>query len=164
MNKIEQKKEYVIGEALRLFEDGKSQSFILDLYPQYKEDLSELFKTINIIDSQSNIKVPESLLKSVLAKIPTSSLSTPTPSPFDNIHSFYNLKRLGAFSTLALLLFVGGGFIYNRHNINTNISNSQIADTALNKDIASVDSELGNLDADAASIDNSLDNQSPGTI
>ena len=156
MNKNEQNKEYVMEEVLRLHDDGKSQVSIIDLYPQYKEDIIELFETIDSIAKQGDIEVPELVLQSILKKVPDPSSSSKIISPFYNIQIFHNIKRFGIVSTLTLVLVVGGGFLYNQNITNVKMEQSHYADIALENDIQVIDSKLIDLDMETANLDDQL--------
>jgi len=59
--------EKTINEALELKEKGKAIPEILALYPEYKEELKEIFQTIDILNKgKENVLSPKELLVKIL--------------------------------------------------------------------------------------------------
>ncbi len=63
--------EKTITKALELLEGGKSELEILNLFPEQKDELRELFQTMETIQSAKNgIRPPEALLHQIISQIP----------------------------------------------------------------------------------------------
>ncbi|MDF1497773.1 MAG: hypothetical protein P1P85_00240 [Patescibacteria group bacterium] len=62
--------EQILEEALDLWENGKSVSKILSLFPNQRKMLKEVFSTFTILDNEkNNISKPEELLDNVISQI-----------------------------------------------------------------------------------------------
>lgn len=61
----------IIIKALELLEKGKTQPEILNLFPEQKEELRELFQTMETVQSaKNNIRPPDKLLYEIISQIP----------------------------------------------------------------------------------------------
>lgn len=70
MNYNEQS-EKILTKALELLERGKSKLEILNLFPEQKDELRELFQTMETVQSTKNgIRPPEELLRQIISQIP----------------------------------------------------------------------------------------------
>jgi hypothetical protein len=65
--------EKIINEALNLKEEGKTISEILNLYPEYKNELKEIFQTIDILNEEKEKVLPsKELLVKILSELTSS--------------------------------------------------------------------------------------------
>lgn len=82
MSKREQITEKILSQALELHENGASFLSIIQTYPDYKEEIEELFEVLALTsDIKTNIHIPEAGLHTILEAMhsrPTASI----PSPF----------------------------------------------------------------------------------
>lgn len=69
--KYNEQSEKNIIKALELFEKGATISNILNLFPEQKEELRELFQTMETVQSAKNsIRPSETLLQEIISQIP----------------------------------------------------------------------------------------------
>lgn len=69
--KYNEQSEKNIIKALELLEKGKPSPEILNLFPEQKEELRELFQTMETVQSaKNNIRPPEKLLYEIISQIP----------------------------------------------------------------------------------------------
>jgi|GEM_PF-4221255 len=66
MNTNPENLEKIMSEALEFKEKGKTISEILDLYPEYKKNLKEMFQTIDVLAREKEKALPS---KELLTKI-----------------------------------------------------------------------------------------------
>ena len=71
MNNNDEKLEKTLIKALELYEKGKPIPEILDLFSQYKDDLKEIFQTIEILAKRKKEILPsKELLFKIISQIP----------------------------------------------------------------------------------------------
>lgn len=69
--KYNDQSDKIIIKALELLEKGTTQPEILNLFPEHKEELRELFQTMETVQSaKNNIRPSEELLFKIIAQIP----------------------------------------------------------------------------------------------
>ncbi len=71
-----EKLENVLGEALKFYEEGKSIPEILDLFPEYKKDLEEIFEVIELVrQGKDAIEPSKEVLSEMLNRIPSNGVT-----------------------------------------------------------------------------------------
>lgn len=69
--KYNEQSDKIIIKALELLEKGKTQPEILNLFPEQREELRELFQTMETVQSaKNNIRPSEKLLYEIISQIP----------------------------------------------------------------------------------------------
>ncbi|MBU3925160.1 MAG: hypothetical protein V1732_02000 [Patescibacteria group bacterium] len=69
-NKGDKTPEDLLDQVLRLHDEGKSVSDILVLFPDHKEELSQIFKSINVLKKQKNIiSAPKEFFTKIVSNI-----------------------------------------------------------------------------------------------
>lgn len=69
-NKNNEKLEKILVETLKLYEKGKTIPEILNLYPNYKEELQEMFQVIKVLmAAREKIAPPKELLANIISQI-----------------------------------------------------------------------------------------------
>ncbi len=69
-NKTTKSLEEALNQAFRLWEKGNSSQKILDLFPEYQKEISELFHTVEIIkENKSGINPSKELLTKILSQM-----------------------------------------------------------------------------------------------
>lgn len=72
-NKDDKKIEEIIELALRYIDDGKTPDEIFDLFPEWREELKEVFFAVDFIKKEGRKIYPDKeIFKQVMAKIPSS--------------------------------------------------------------------------------------------
>lgn len=71
MNTINENFENSLGEALGLYEDGMLIQKILEAFPQYRQELKEIFEEITVLKKQKDSILPsKELLAEIISRIP----------------------------------------------------------------------------------------------
>ena len=165
MNNQEQK-EKIIQEALMLLEDGKSENSILETYPDFKNELVNLFQTVDLLKKQKTVVPSEELLRNTLAKINTGN---PIKSPYQDKFLFHlsKFQKYSFVSVVAVVLVITGGAFLNHHSVSpqqpasNNISQTAVisqgdSDASLNQDLNAIDTQMNGLDSDNSNTDQAL--------
>lgn len=79
MEKTRDKIIEIISEAMALLENGKTPSEIFDLFPEYRNELQKVFRTIgDLRNAAEKIEPPKELLVKILAAFPeTDNVTNP---------------------------------------------------------------------------------------
>jgi anti-sigma-K factor RskA len=150
MNTQHQENEEVFLAALKLLEEGKSPSLILEAYPTHQEDLRTFLTSVERLESLKDIKPSRQLLQATLAKMPILS-------PLSRSFSFW---KIGVSVLAVAVLIIGGTTVYFSESgtgdqaIADSASNT--SDAALNQAVATIDSQLGGLDSDQTQVDQAV--------
>jgi len=79
-NQDDRKIEDVVGKALQYIDDGKTPAEIFDLFPDYRDELKEVFFTIGFIQKEAYKIYPDKeIFKQVMDKIPSSVTNESDP-------------------------------------------------------------------------------------
>lgn len=79
-NQDDRKIEDIVGEALQYIDDGKTPAEIFDLFPDYRDELKEVFSTIGFIQKEAYKIYPDKeIFKQVMDKIPSSVTNESDP-------------------------------------------------------------------------------------
>lgn len=173
-----EKLEKIFNQALELYEKGKSISEILNLFPQYRDELEEMFQIIQvIIREKEKISPSKELLTKIISQIqPTEKITKieesryfyrgaikGRPSMFVEsiINLFANMEKK-IYIGLAigiLVLLVAGGIYWQSQKITVSPIESEVSfeEQALEQDIAGLeefeqDKSLENLEQDLGTI------------
>lgn len=127
--------ESILVDALKLYDQGKSVSDILALYPDQKEELSRTFEAVNVLKKQKElINAPKELLVRIVSDISMKNLGNTekknviapsVTSAEDNrylleddrskiltLESYFSLKKMYAGVIALLLISVVAGISY----------------------------------------------------
>ena len=163
-----QQKDKIIEEALMLLDQGKSESFILGLYPDFKNELTDLFQTIDVLQKQKSIIPSEKLLQDTLNKIAfESKIKSPYQEGVLHGNLWFRFSRVQKYSltSLAVILIITGGVFLNKNtnppqemvnNVSqqtqqTMTSQTDNSDSALQQDLNSIDVQMSELESDNSS-------------
>jgi len=176
------KLEKIFSKSLELYEKGKSISEILDLYPDYSEELQEIFQTIQMLTHEKeNLIPPKELLAKIISQIKIPEEVTKIeesrylhrgeikgrPSIFQSLTKtewlIMSKKIYIGIGVLALALLVIGGIYWQSERQKVAVSPIEIEsevsfeEQSLNQDIAELEGveegkSLENLEQDLGEI------------
>lgn len=174
-NKIDE----IIIKALKLKENGKTISEILDLFPEYRNDLSDIFRAINILEqTKEKIAPSPDLLSAIVAKsIINHSIQREGNKGLFSHFRLLNIINLADTNrkiylgfAVVLLMAVATGFYWQFGRLQQKMAVSpessaeqylSFEEIALSEDIDSLeelsqDVSLGDLNQDLTEIDNTV--------
>ena len=77
---LEQKKISAVEESLKLKDEGRRLSYIIEKFSDYESEIREVFGTVAFIkENNDKISAPKNILKTLLSKIPENSWTQPPP-------------------------------------------------------------------------------------
>ncbi|MBV9349188.1 MAG: hypothetical protein JO026_00370 [Patescibacteria group bacterium] len=156
----EQKIEEILTEALRLREEGISESSIFNTYTDFQAEIQAVFSSASVLESQSDhVAVPQTGLAHILNRLRTEKTESsigqrPILSPF--VHYWKIVTPIG----LALVLVIGGVLTNHQGGGAVALNNPVTAtsDSNLSQDLNGIDSQLAALNSDEANTNQALAN------
>jgi len=102
------KAEQVLIKALELLNQGKSREEILNLSPENRQEVEEIFRTAELLMlAKNSIAPPKKLLADTLAKLPTAATAREMPSlPKFRLARWLVLVPVGGLALLLVLALV----------------------------------------------------------
>lgn len=92
---LNQKKESVIEEALKLKDEGKRLSYIIEKFPDYESEIREVFGTVAfVMENTDKLIAPKNILKTLLSKMPDNSPAQSASRPQKEIAQENNARGL----------------------------------------------------------------------
>lgn len=92
---LNQKKESVIEEALKLKDEGKRLSYIIEKFPDYESEIREVFGTAAfVMENTDKVIAPKNILKTLLSKMPDNSPAQFAARPQKEIAQENNVRGL----------------------------------------------------------------------
>lgn len=77
---LDQKKEYLVEEALKLKDEGRRLPYIIEKFPDYESEIREIFGTVAFIRENDNkVSAPKNILKTLLSKMTGNSGAQSSP-------------------------------------------------------------------------------------
>jgi len=77
---LEQKKISAVEESLKLKDEGRQLSYIIEKFSDYESEIREIFGIVAFIkENNDKISAPKNILKTLLSKIPENSWTQPPP-------------------------------------------------------------------------------------
>jgi Tfp pilus assembly protein PilN len=172
-----EKFDRVFKEALDLLEKGKPASEILDLFPEFKNELKDLFQTIEVINEQKEkIAPPQELLEKILSRLPFENVTDEKdsrylyrgeikgrPSMFQSINIIewlsMNRKIYIGIGVVVLAVAVGIGIFWQSQKVAVSPEGQKLAyeTKSLSEDISELETlgeetDLENLEQDLSAI------------
>lgn len=149
--------EKILNEALRLQEEGKSIPEILNLFPEQKRALEEMFETIKILkDQKERVMPPKELLSKIITNIETERYSyreeEGRPSIiniiFNQIHNFMAPKLKLTLALIAIVAVIG---IFSYYQLGLKAPQQLAKEGVLPKATGNIDDAVISLLQDASS-------------
>ena len=175
-NNIDEKLEQVIGEAMLLREQGKTEIEIIERFSGQTEELREIFLAIKTIDEQKEKFAPsESLLRKILRALPEAKANKVREGFLSPVFTCFEWKGLPyTVAAVAFLLILTFGFNWydlpkNKIDqvvtqqsvlIDANTSNIEQSATAIEKNIDSLEIELNNFESELNEIEKLANDES----
>lgn len=119
MDKQNQTIEKILTEALELYAKGVSLHSIVRTYPEFTNEIEELFATMAKLSlEREKIVVPQEGLHRLLAKIENTEIvkSASTVSPFSRFLQSLEHSNLRFVLPIAAIALITGGFVLHRNN------------------------------------------------